>query len=849
MNFIKKFIGTSPTDEIASIPSGKLFLTRSPQSPKGALECLYNDAFASIRQTTTPFFYQLCITRVYQEGEADVHGSSGFDDSDDEFEDDTPRSISDVNSGSGNSKDEWNFQIIEDLKIHFSDKPDGSKAIIWKDLNGDLGDKFEFIIDEEVKFNEIDSFTLSIYKCLYELKYHKSSRDIKMSELTEFVHNPKYDLLNFQNFKYAYDVDDELDDEEEYYSSDEEYHETNEENERPSEGSEKVVKREEVAPTKKHVKREEVSPTKKPVKSEQGIKKETQSGESCNDLPIPKGDIIYEDNSFELHLFDIETGTFLKQASSSKSELKIIELDSFQYTLFVVSSEDKPIQFNATFSQNMNPTFNYEHLSFIFNHFTADSTGLTAHSWLFKFDDFNKLLGFQNNFMKALWESLNRKKWSKFDNVDQDYVMEAFSNLDLKEGAEEDLFVPESSDEEYVTGDDFEDSDINQGIEKRIIRGETEEDDEEDEERNTFRSNREKNSNMSVGTANDRSYVVRGDKLGVFNNSDHDLKFQTTISNLKDLDGKKFIPNNTMLHQQDQYMIMSNQDVNDSNLYKMDLNRGTIVEQWGIDDKNKIVSYGPNSKFAQLTNEQTLTGIHSNGLFQIDPRLSGNKLVNDSTYKKYKTTNNKFLTFATTEQGYIALGSEKGDIRLYDSLGKIAKSALPSLGESIVGIDVSRDGRWILATCETYLLLIDSKISEDQRNAGSLGFTKSFNADKKPTPRRLALKPEHTAFIQAQSGANEIKFTKAYFNTGVNNKETSIVTSTGQYVIYWSLRKVLKGESDSYAVNRYQQNVIADNFKFGSKTDVIIALQDDVSMIKKSRLLAPTKVLGRKIKR
>ena len=50
MNFIKKFIGTTTTDEVALIPSGKLYLTRSKQSPKGAIECLYNDAFASIKR-------------------------------------------------------------------------------------------------------------------------------------------------------------------------------------------------------------------------------------------------------------------------------------------------------------------------------------------------------------------------------------------------------------------------------------------------------------------------------------------------------------------------------------------------------------------------------------------------------------------------------------------------------------------------------------------------------------------------------------------------------------------------------------------------------------------------------
>lgn len=145
MNFIKKFIGTTTTDEVALIPSGKLYLTRSKQSPKGAIECLYNDAFASIKKTTSPYYYQLCITKVYQEGEADFNR---FDDSEEEYD---GEELAPTNDTRRQSKDEWIFPIADELKIHVCEKEDGSRAIAWKDVNGDLGDKFEFVIDEEVR--------------------------------------------------------------------------------------------------------------------------------------------------------------------------------------------------------------------------------------------------------------------------------------------------------------------------------------------------------------------------------------------------------------------------------------------------------------------------------------------------------------------------------------------------------------------------------------------------------------------------------------------------------------------------------------------------------------------------
>lgn len=75
------------------------------------------------------------------------------------------------------------------------------------------------------------------------------------------------------------------------------------------------------------------------------------------------------------------------------------------------------------------------------------------------------------------------------------------------------------------------------------------------------------------------------------------------------------------------------------------------------------------------------------------------------------------------------------------------QTALPALGDPIIGVDVSADGRWLVATCRTYLLLIDTLIG-DGRYKGSFGFDRSFPADSKPVPRRLQLKPEHVAYME-----------------------------------------------------------------------------------------------------
>jgi VID27 C-terminal WD40-like domain len=191
-----------------------------------------------------------------------------------------------------------------------------------------------------------------------------------------------------------------------------------------------------------------------------------------------------------------------------------------------------------------------------------------------------------------------------------------------------------------------------------------------------------------------------------------------------------------MLHQQDSSLVIQNPD-DPSSLYRMDLEEGKVVEEWKINEGISLRAFGPESKFAQMTPEQTLLGVSHNALFRIDPRLSGSKLV-PSQFQQY-VSKNQFSAMATTEAGYIAVASEKGDIRLFDRVGIRAKVQLPALGEPISGLDVSADGHWILATCSTYLLLIDVTIKKG-KYAGELGFKRSFAVDQKPRPKRLQLK-------------------------------------------------------------------------------------------------------------
>lgn len=159
--------------------------------------------------------------------------------------------------------------------------------------------------------------------------------------------------------------------------------------------------------------------------------------------------------------------------------------------------------------------------------------------------------------------------------------------------------------------------------------------------------------------------------------------------------------------------------------------------------------------------------------------------------KSYKT-NPQLNTVSTNLDGGLVIGSLNGEIRMYKEVGQNAKTLLPGLGDPIRAIDVSLDGHWLLATCQTYLVIISTTC-----DSGKTGFIQRMGKEK-PMPRKLQLKVKDLAKFKISG----LDFTPAKFNNSnlSSADETSIVTSTGNYLVTWNFKKVSKGKLDAYVI-------------------------------------------------
>ncbi|KAK3812500.1 MAG: cytoplasm protein [Linnemannia elongata] len=637
----------------------------------------------------------------------------------------------------------------------------GATAFTWQGLSADdAGLEYEFVCDDETTVFTANNFEITTYHCMYERKYQKTHFSAEEEAVEEFQLPPT-----------------------------------------PSRSSTAA------SPGATSPRTRKTSPVPKteslaPVKKEEDIDRPAQ-----RDAPT-KYDGVAEATG-QLNLFDPKTNLFMLQAEHIRCQL--LRTEKFKYWLVVLSKDGKQ-QLAQPVEARMNPVFSASHLSFIWNYFDEQQN---VYSWLIRFPNEAALSEFQAVFGECMYESLNMLSWDKVPTTDQEYMIKTFqddvemSQSDKEEDEEEE--EEEEEDEEELFSDEGE--------------GSYDEDEDEHEEspHETFKQDTAKNSQLAVGFK-DRSYVVRGDKIGVFKHNERDgLDFATTIKNIKNKAGRDVNPSRVVLHQQDSAMVMMDPRDLDT-AYKMDLEYGKIVEEWHMPGTSGVLNLVGDSKYSNLTDNKTMVGHSQNAMFRIDPRLSGNKIV-DSAFKQY-AKGNDFTSIATTDNGSVAVAGGKGEIKLLNTIGKAAKTALPGLGDPIIGLDVTADGRWVIATCKTYLLLIDVLNPENKK----LGFDASFPAKNKPKAIKLHLKPEHVAAMR-----QAVSFTTARFNTGVNEAEKTIVTSTGPYVITWNFRRVKNGHYE-YQIKQYADNVVADNFKFGQDRSIVVALPHDVTAVAKRNL-------------
>ena len=124
-----------------------------------------------------------------------------------------------------------------------------------------------------------------------------------------------------------------------------------------------------------------------------------------------------------------------------------------------------------------------------------------------------------------------------------------------------------------------------------------------------------------------------------------------------------------------------------------------LVSEYQIDKKYGLIDILPEVKHSKAYNN--FKGISSNSIYEIDPRLE----KGTENHKKY-STDPEFNTMSVDQKGNYAVGSETGEIRLYNKIGSNANCKYSSFGDKVLHLDSTKDGKWLLATFSQFLILL-----------------------------------------------------------------------------------------------------------------------------------------------
>ncbi|KAG2273156.1 hypothetical protein Bca52824_067711 [Brassica carinata] len=305
----------------------------------------------------------------------------------------------------------------------------------------------------------------------------------------------------------------------------------------------------------------------------------------------------------------------------------------------------------------------------------------------------------------------------------------------------------------------------------------------------------------------DNSFLVGDSGIQVFKNMRQGVQGTGVCVNFEEAAAYgSAAPKKPLLMRAETNMLLMSQ--NPGGIHQLDIETGKVISEWKFEKDGVDISMSDitnDGKAAQLDpSGSTFLGLDSNRLCRWDMRDPYGMVQDLATANAPPvltwaqghqfSRGTRFSCFATTGDGSIVAGSFDGQIRLYsrDTLNK-AKTAFPGLGAPLTHVDATYDGKWIVGTTDTYLIVI-STLFTDKAGKTKTGFEGPMG-NNMAAPRLLNLTPLHAHL----AGSNN-KFRNAQFSwvTEDGKQERHVVATVGKFSVIWNFQQVKDGSHECY---------------------------------------------------
>ncbi|KAG2485820.1 hypothetical protein HYH03_015530 [Edaphochlamys debaryana] len=288
--------------------------------------------------------------------------------------------------------------------------------------------------------------------------------------------------------------------------------------------------------------------------------------------------------------------------------------------------------------------------------------------------------------------------------------------------------------------------------------------------------------------------------------------------------GAGFTPSKVLLTHGERRMNLLTPD-NRNILHHADIETGKVVSTFKFtkdEAEIPIADIVSDYKAAQMEEHSQFLGIDNNRLCRWDIRdkrgvVQESPAVMSWVGGKDYSRGTNFTCMATSGDGFVAVGSKDGRIRLYSSKTLTqAKTSIPGLGAPITHIDVTYDGKWVLATTDHYLMLVKTTYTDD-KGRPSNGF-ESRMGGRGSVPRLLRLKPEDVPKTKGGRFRNA-KFT---WITEGGHSERWIVASCGCMSVIWNFARIRTCTTESLGYGGLPTSM---DYEMRSKDEEVVDVQ------------------------
>ena len=466
---------------------------------------------------------------------------------------------------------------------------------------------------------------------------------------------------------------------------------------------------------------------------------------------------------------------------NNESYLKLIDIGDFNFLLLLEDKESILAYTKLTHKNSVIVDENLFNISFL----TYENNNYNAYKFQLKDKNIKEIRALRNLILKCLFESNTKSKYNNLSKQAQEFI--DYEGIYEEENSKDDINIKNS----VLTFKNFS-----------VI------------ESNKLET---KNRQMTQAFKYDKAFLIKDNNtIDVLNLEEGENNINKNTSfipfknkeNIQITEAKMFNGDNQILFKD---------KINVDTLWQYDLNKENIVQEWKCGDNGaNLIDFTHSKKLGQLSPYCDIYGINKNKIFSMDGRVNRkNKIVEDKIYGPGSSKD--FTCIATPQFEAFATGSNDGNIRLYNDITKNAKTLIPCFGDPIISIDITKNGDYLLVTCEKYLMLINTRGDNDEN-----AFTVTLKRAKRK-PITLKMSPEDV--VNKQLG--EDNYTPAKFDVNKSTNETIITSSLGPYIIVWNFEQVKKGNINTYQMKNVNEYVIGNTTKF-DKNKLIVTMPNKV---------------------